>query len=100
MNIYVETNFVLELAFVQEEYESCEQIIGLCEAGSATIVLPAFCIAESYEKLIRRAKRRKQIKVLTIPILKRACRIRDVKCFLASSTATTTFNIALTALDD
>ena len=61
MNIYVETNFVLELAFVQEQDESCEKIIRLCEAGSATLVLPAFCIAESYETLIRRANRRTQI---------------------------------------
>ncbi len=61
MNIYVETNFVLELAFVQEQHESCEQIVSLCEAGSATIVLPAFCIAESYETLLRRANRRAQI---------------------------------------
>jgi hypothetical protein len=51
MNIYVETNFVLELAFVQEQHESCEQIIGLCEAGNATAVLPAFCISESYETI-------------------------------------------------
>ena len=61
MNIYVETNFVLELAFVQEQHESCEQIVSLCEAGSATIVLPAFCIAESYETLLRRANLRAQI---------------------------------------
>jgi hypothetical protein len=45
MNIYVETNFVLELAFVQEQHESCEQIIGLCEAGRTTLVLPAFCMS-------------------------------------------------------
>jgi hypothetical protein len=51
MNIYVETNFVLELAFVQEQVESCGAILGLCEAGRATLVLPAFCIAESYEAL-------------------------------------------------
>ena len=61
MNIYVETNFILELAFAQEQHESCEQIIGLCEAGSATLVLPAFCIAESYETLIRRGNKRTQI---------------------------------------
>lgn len=61
MKIYVETNFVLELASLQEQHESCEQIINLCEAGSATLVLPAFCIAESYETLIRRSNRRTKI---------------------------------------
>jgi predicted nucleic acid-binding protein len=61
MNLYVETNFVLELALQQEQHEACEGIIRLCEARSATLVLPAFCIAESYETLIRRANRRTQI---------------------------------------
>jgi predicted nucleic acid-binding protein len=61
MNIYVETNFILELAFVQEQHESCEQIIERCETGRTTVVLPAFCIAESYETLVRRAIRRTQI---------------------------------------
>ena len=62
MNVYVETNFVLELAFMQEQYESCEEILALCEAGSAQLILPAFSIAESYERLIRRADTRKQIR--------------------------------------
>jgi predicted nucleic acid-binding protein len=61
MNVYVETNFILELAFMQEQYESCNRILSLCEAGSTNLVLPAFCIAESYETLIRRANRRSQI---------------------------------------
>src|SRR5260221_1422501 len=60
MIVYVETNFVLELALVQEQYESCTRIIAWCEAGSAKLVLLAFCIAESYETLIRRANRRTQ----------------------------------------
>jgi len=61
MNVYVETNFVLELAFVQDEHESCKRILALCEARHATLVLPTFCLAESYETLIRRAKKRRQI---------------------------------------
>jgi predicted nucleic acid-binding protein len=61
MNIYVETNFILELVFVQEQHQSCEEIITLCEAGRAKLILPAFCIAEAYEALIRRANRRKQM---------------------------------------
>lgn len=32
MNVYVESNFVLELAFAQEQPEACEQILKLCEA--------------------------------------------------------------------
>jgi predicted nucleic acid-binding protein len=61
MRIFVETNFILELAFMQEEHESCTRILTLCEAGDTDVILPAFCIAESYETLIRRVKRRTQL---------------------------------------
>jgi hypothetical protein len=38
VNIYVETNFVLELTFEQEQCSSCEQILQLCEAGKAKLI--------------------------------------------------------------
>jgi predicted nucleic acid-binding protein len=61
MNVYVETNFVLEIAFMQEQHESCETLLDVCGAGTARLVIPAFCIAESFETLIRRSNKRKQI---------------------------------------
>ncbi|MBD1804341.1 DUF4935 domain-containing protein [Microcoleus sp. FACHB-SPT15] len=61
MNIYVETNFVLELTFKQEQYASCEEILQLCEAGQANLVIPAYSLAEPHEKLIRQARSRKQL---------------------------------------
>ena len=61
MNIYVESNFVLELALRQEQYEACENILSICEAGRAKLVLPAFCIAEPYETWVRRAKHRSNL---------------------------------------
>jgi hypothetical protein len=42
MNVYVETNFILELAWMQEQYESCKNILTLCETGKAKLILPAF----------------------------------------------------------
>ena len=62
MNIYVETNFVLELALVQEQFESCEGILKLCEAKSVRLVVPAYSLAEPYETLARRQKQRKKMK--------------------------------------
>jgi hypothetical protein len=44
MNVYVESNFVLELALLQEEHETCENILALCERAEAKLVLPAFCL--------------------------------------------------------
>ncbi|MBW4507148.1 MAG: DUF4935 domain-containing protein [Scytonematopsis contorta HA4267-MV1] len=63
-NIYVETNFVLELVFQQEQSESCEQILQLCEAGDVKIIIPAYSLAEPHEKLNRQAKSRKELQQL------------------------------------
>ena len=53
MNIYVETNFVLELVFEQEQHASCEQILALCESGRSRLLIPTYCLAEPNEKLTR-----------------------------------------------
>jgi hypothetical protein len=31
MIVYIESNFILELAYLQEKYESCERILSLAE---------------------------------------------------------------------
>ena len=64
MNIYVETNFVLELAFEQEQCASCEQILQLCEAGQGNLIIPAYSLAEPHEKLSRQAKSRRDLQQL------------------------------------
>ena len=61
MNIYVESNFVLEVALLQEQHKACESILTVCEAGETNLVLPAFCIAEPYETLGSRAKHRSNL---------------------------------------
>ncbi|HEY2291216.1 MAG TPA: PIN domain-containing protein [Thermoanaerobaculia bacterium] len=62
MNVYVESNFVLELALVQEQHASCERILTLCEAGDIRVVVPAYSIVEPYETLLRRHLGRKGLK--------------------------------------
>ena len=61
MNIYVETNFVLELTFEQEQCSSCKQILQLCEMRKAKLIIPAYSLAEPHEKLHRQAKNREQL---------------------------------------
>jgi predicted nucleic acid-binding protein len=61
MDVYVESNFVLEVSLLQEEYESCEKIIQLCEIGKVNLILPAYSLVEPYETLIRYAKKRAKI---------------------------------------
>ena len=62
MNVYVESNFVLELALLQEQSESCHEILSLCEANRAQLIVPAYCLAEPYETLTRRQKRRRTMR--------------------------------------
>jgi predicted nucleic acid-binding protein len=62
LNVYVESNFILELALVQEQHASCERILTLCEAGDIRVVVPAYSIVEPYETLLRRHLGRKGLK--------------------------------------
>lgn len=59
MIVYVESNFILELAFLREEHESCKTLLELAESNEIELVLPAFSIGESYEAWVRHSKRRK-----------------------------------------
>lgn len=61
MIVYVESNFILELAYLQEQHESCTAIVELAEAGSIQLVLPAFSISEPYESFVRRYKERRAL---------------------------------------
>lgn len=51
MRVYAETNFLVELTLAQEEAAHCEEIISLCEAGAAELILPAFSLPEAYHAL-------------------------------------------------
>lgn len=61
MNVYVESNFVLELALLQEQHESCRQIVDLASEGYIHLVIPAYSLVEPYETLIRFSKKRQTI---------------------------------------
>lgn len=58
MIVSVESNFVLELAFLQEEHESCLELLSLAESRDIHLVLPAFSIGEPYGTWKRRSKQR------------------------------------------
>lgn len=58
MIVYVESNFVLEIAFAQEESESCDSILELAESGTIDLYVPAISISEPYEVILRRSRHR------------------------------------------
>jgi len=57
--VYIESNFVLELALVQEDSTSCEAILQLAETGAIMLAVPAFSLGEPYETLVRRHRERR-----------------------------------------
>ena len=62
MNVYVESNFVLELALLQEQSASGEAILRLGEERRVHLVVPAYALVEPYETLTRRHKQRREMK--------------------------------------
>lgn len=54
MNVFVETNFVLELALEQHESPACEKLVDLARAQTIRLLLPAYCFIEPHETLTRR----------------------------------------------
>ena len=62
MIVYVESNFVLELAFLQEEHQECEEILGLAVANKITLMLPAFSVGEPYGAWVGRDKQRRELR--------------------------------------
>lgn len=61
MNVYVETNFVFELVFQQEQSSSCEKILQLGTDGKIVLYVPAYCLAEPHEKLNRQYHKRQEL---------------------------------------
>jgi predicted nucleic acid-binding protein len=64
MDVYVESNFVLELVFLQEQHESCNRIIELVETGKANLIVPAYSIVEPHETMVRHAKKRMEVSAI------------------------------------
>ena len=62
MILFVETNFVLELAFGQEGHGSCRELVDLAEGkDTLTLALPAYCVGEAYERQTRRQREREAL---------------------------------------
>lgn len=62
MHVFVESNFVLELAFQQTEHSFCQRILTAAEQGYLTLIVPQYALTEVFQTLgsrrIARAKLR------------------------------------------
>ncbi|MCH8886501.1 MAG: hypothetical protein IIC13_07930 [SAR324 cluster bacterium] len=77
MNVYVESNFVLEIALHQEQVQSAEKILTLAKQGECQIFIPAFSLAEPFWTITQRGKER--IESLNILIREQRNFSRSVK---------------------
>jgi predicted nucleic acid-binding protein len=63
MNVYVESNFILELALHQEEHAECRELLDLAlDKSRVKLCLPAFCVGEPYEAWSRKTNERRDLK--------------------------------------
>lgn len=61
MTVYVETNFVLELALGQEQSDSCREILDMAKSRVLDLRIPAYSLMEPYQTLTRDAQRRQSL---------------------------------------
>jgi len=54
VNVFVESNFVLELALEQQDAPSCDKLVDLARAKAIRLLLPAYSFIEPHETLTRR----------------------------------------------
>jgi hypothetical protein len=59
--VYVETNFVLELAYLRSTSENCQGLIALAQQGKISLVVPAFALIEARLAWRRNVKRRNRL---------------------------------------
>lgn len=60
MIVYVESNFLLELAYRQERSVSCGEMLRMARENAVRLVLPAFCVAEARATWRRRVSERQE----------------------------------------
>lgn len=61
MIVYVETNFLLELAYLRPTSEHCQRLIDLARAAKISLVVPAFALLEARMAWKQNAKRRNRL---------------------------------------
>lgn len=61
MIVLAESNFTLELALQQGEFEHAERILQLAEENRIQLVIPACSLQEPYQTLLRRRSERKEL---------------------------------------
>ena len=62
MIVFVESNFILEIAYLQEQHASCEDLLALAENAQISLKLPAFSMIEASLSFPQRNARRERFR--------------------------------------
>lgn len=62
MTLYVESNFVLEIALGQVHAAAAESILVFAQAGGDELAVPSGAVFESFTRVIRRGEKRRELK--------------------------------------
>lgn len=58
MIVYIESNFVLEIALEQEQSQAADSILSFAERGEIKLLYPSFILSEPFEALMRERRER------------------------------------------
>jgi predicted nucleic acid-binding protein len=61
VTVYVESNFILEIALGQEQALAAEAILARAEQGGVKLALPAFSLSEPFHTIRQRGRNRKRL---------------------------------------
>jgi len=56
--VYIESNFVLEIALEQEQHQAANSILSFAERGKIRLLYPSFILSEPFESLMRERRER------------------------------------------
>lgn len=59
--VYVESNFVLEIALGQEQSDVAEEILARAERGEIELAVPSFSLAEPFSTVVQRRRSRRRL---------------------------------------
>ncbi|MEO8973000.1 MAG: hypothetical protein ABI406_15550 [Ktedonobacteraceae bacterium] len=62
MIVYVESNFILELALEQKEALAAENILKLAEAGKIDLAFPSFALSETFTSIMHTQSERQHLR--------------------------------------
>ncbi len=89
MIVYVEPNFILELAYLQEDHTSCERILELAQAKEIQLAMPAFCGVEARMNQALVARQRSDFREQLVRQVRQLGRSQPYASLQASTTSLT-----------